>query len=83
LHFIQPLTTLWLSSNQIGDKGAQYIGGALQKNTVRQKHLLHFSHIYLSHFPQTLTALHLDHNQIGDKGAQYLGEALQTNTVRQ
>jgi hypothetical protein len=35
-HFIQSLTTLDLSGNGIGDKGAKYLVEALQKNTVRQ-----------------------------------------------
>jgi hypothetical protein len=35
-HFIQTLTELNLSKNQIGDKGAQCLGEGLQKNTVRQ-----------------------------------------------
>jgi len=35
LSFIQTLTTLNLSYNQIGDQGARYLGEALQQNTVR------------------------------------------------
>ncbi len=35
-HFIQALTTLDLSYNRIEPSGAQYLGEALQKNTVRQ-----------------------------------------------
>jgi hypothetical protein len=34
-HFIQTLTTLDLSRNEIGNEGVQYLGEALQKNTVR------------------------------------------------
>ncbi len=33
---IQTLTELFLQNNQIGDEGAQYLGEALQENTVRQ-----------------------------------------------
>ncbi len=35
---IQTLTRLNLDSNQIGAQGAQYLGEALQKNTVREMH---------------------------------------------
>jgi hypothetical protein len=35
-HFIQTLTTLNLLVNEIGPPGAQYLGEALKKNTVRQ-----------------------------------------------
>jgi len=40
LSFIQTLTTLDLSENQIGAPGAQYLGDALRHNTVRSS-LLH------------------------------------------
>ncbi len=36
-YFTQTLITLNLNGNQIGEKGAQYIGAALQKNTVRKE----------------------------------------------
>ena len=68
--FIQTLKELYLYSNQIGDKGAQSIGEALQKNTVRQNQSLHFFHFHLSLFIQTLKEIDLHQNQIGDKGAQ-------------
>jgi hypothetical protein len=82
---MQTLTILYLQYNQIGDKGAQYLGDGLQKNTVREKdlHDLHLYHIHLYHFIQTLTELYLGNNQIGAKGAEYLGEGLQKNTVRE
>jgi hypothetical protein len=35
-YFIQTLIFLSLDNNQIGDKGAQYLGEGLQKNTVRE-----------------------------------------------
>ncbi len=35
-HFIQTLTTLDLSRNEIGDKGTQNLSDALRNNTVRQ-----------------------------------------------
>ncbi len=37
-YFMQILTTLYLHENQIGDKGAEYLGEGLQNNTVREKH---------------------------------------------
>ncbi len=80
--FIQTLTTLNLSLNQIGGQGAQSIGQALQNNTVRINQSLHFSHFHFSPFIQTLTTLNLRNNQIGDQGAQSIGQALQYNTVR-
>ena len=39
LSFIQTLTTLYLSRNQIGDQGAQYLCEALQQNIVRSSPL--------------------------------------------
>jgi hypothetical protein len=36
-YLTQTLTTLNLHGNQIGDKGAQYLGEALRTNTVREK----------------------------------------------
>jgi hypothetical protein len=79
--FIQTLATLSLNNNQIGDKGAKYLGGALENKAVRQNQSLHFYHIHLSYFIQTLSTLILAGNQIGDKGAKYLGRGLQKNTV--
>ncbi len=84
MHFIQTLTQLNLSINRIGAQGAQYLGEALQKNSVRlNDHFLHFYHMHILHFIQTLTQLNLGSNEIGVQGAQYLGEALQKNSVRQ
>lgn len=45
---MQALTELHLSSNEIGDKGAQYLGANLQENTVRQINILFISKSYLS-----------------------------------
>jgi hypothetical protein len=39
-YFIQTLSTLYLTNNQIGDKCAKSIGEALQKNTVRENQSL-------------------------------------------
>jgi hypothetical protein len=36
-YFIQTLIKLVLDNNKIGEKGAQYLGEGLQKNTVREK----------------------------------------------
>jgi len=81
--FIQALTTLDLSSNQIGAQGAQYLGEGLKHNTVRSSLLLVLCMVSVfSLLIQTLTTLDLQSNKIGDQGAQYLGEGLQHNTVR-
>jgi Ran GTPase-activating protein (RanGAP) involved in mRNA processing and transport len=63
---------LSLKNNQIEDRGAQYLGDALQEDMVRQIYSLHFCLMLLSYFLQTLTELQLSGNQIGDKGAEYL-----------
>jgi len=50
--FIQTLTTLELHRNRIGDEGAQYLGEALRRNTVRSSLLHAFtiaSFLYLSY----------------------------------
>jgi hypothetical protein len=48
LDFTQTLTTLYLYSNQIGDKGVQYLSEALQKNSVKQNNqFIHFYHIFI------------------------------------
>jgi Ran GTPase-activating protein (RanGAP) involved in mRNA processing and transport len=84
LHFIQTLTQLNLSFNKIRDQGVQYLGEALQKNSVTENiHLLHFYHMHILHFIQTLTQLDLSVNRIGAQGGQYLCEALKKNSVRQ
>jgi hypothetical protein len=36
-YLTQALTTLSLNHNLMGEKGAQYLGEALQTNTVREK----------------------------------------------
>jgi hypothetical protein len=43
--FIQTLTRLDLSENQIGDKGAQYLGEALKKNNYLNALMFHYIHI--------------------------------------
>jgi len=63
ISFIQTLTTLNLSGNQIGAQGAQYLGEALRHNTVRSSLLHVFTIISLlslsyRHSPHsTLTAI--------------------------
>jgi len=74
---------LYLGNNKVGDYGAQYLGEALQQNTVSQNQSIHFEDVHLLYFIQALILLDLDKNQIGDKGAQYLGEGLKKNKVRQ
>jgi hypothetical protein len=80
LNFVQTLTTLYLHENQIGDKGAQYLGEKLQNNTVR-KNIFTFTVFF--YFIQKLTELYLHNNRIGDNGAQYLAQGLSYNTVRE
>ena len=80
---MQTLTTLDLSSNQIGDQGAQYFAEVLHKNSVSQNQSLHFYHIHHSYFIQALIKLDLRNNGIGDTGAQYIVEGLEKNSVRQ
>ena len=83
--FAQTLTTLDLYDNQIGNKGAEHLGVALRRNSVRVETR---KQVYSSWFrlffviSQTLTTLGLSMNQIGDKGAEHLGVALLTNSVR-
>jgi hypothetical protein len=36
---MQILKELYLQGNEIGDEGAQYLGEALQKNTVREREI--------------------------------------------
>jgi Ran GTPase-activating protein (RanGAP) involved in mRNA processing and transport len=82
LHFfIQTLTKLHLSNNQIGDAGAQHLADALRNNTVILILSSSISYTHLHFFIQTLTTLDLNHNQIGDAGAQHLADALRNNTV--
>jgi hypothetical protein len=81
---LQTLLRLSVSNNQIGVQGAQYLGEALQNNTVREREsdYLHLYHINLSYFIQILRELCIDQNRIGNNGAQYLAKALQKSTVR-
>jgi len=65
-HHLQTLATLNLESNQIGDEGAQYLGEALQHNTVRPS-LFHvvsiisfFSLSYRHSLHSTLRAMKLE-----------------------
>ncbi len=83
------LTTIWLSSNKIGDLGAAALGAAL--------HTEPFSEIILSsnvvgpsgasalaaalRANRTLTVLNLFQNQLGDSGAAALAEALKGNAL--
>jgi len=78
----QTLTTLNLESNTIGDKGAQAIAQALEKNQVREIFSFFISIRHLFYLSQTLTTLHLESNKIGAEGAQAIALALQRNQVR-
>ena len=80
----QTLTTLDLSSNQIGEKGAQSIADALRTNTVSLFLLLTHSPSH-PHSPSTPSHTdthhtHLSYNQIGEKGAQSIADALRRQT---
>jgi hypothetical protein len=81
-HFTQTLTTLYLSINQIGQKGVQHLADALEQNkvTLIPPHSSYQSFL-TRHFTQTLTALYLSNNQIGDQGAQHLADVLKQNKV--
>jgi hypothetical protein len=70
--------TLDLSSNKISIEGAQYIGNALQTNTVRE---ILFS-FYCCCLAQCLKTLNLLSNKIIDGGVGYVATALQSNMVR-
>jgi hypothetical protein len=78
-YFIQTLTTLYLGVNQIGAQGAQYLGEALQKNTVRQKQSLHLYHIHLYYFIHTLRELDFEKNQVGDEWKKNLNKMEKKN----
>jgi len=63
----------------------QYLGDALEINTVKEKGFLWSVFYSLFFISQTLTTLDLGKNigWIRDKWAECLGEVLRTNTVRQ
>ncbi|CAF3897195.1 unnamed protein product, partial [Rotaria magnacalcarata] len=82
------LTTLKLWSNQIGDKGAQHLAGALRNNTTltalelgeNQIGALGAQHLADAlRNNTTLATLDLRGNEIGALGAQHLADALQNN----
>ena len=74
LCFIQNLTTLNLSSNEISHDGAEYLANAIKNNTVN--FVFSSSYLYTSlYFLQTITALDIGSNGIGDKGIQYVRKA--------
>lgn len=78
--FIQTLTELDLSYNEIGDAGATHLFISLLTNTVKSfSH--NFSHFNFYFFTQTLTTLILSSNQIGHTGIYYLACAVRNNTV--
>jgi len=79
---IQTLTSLNLSSNQIGDEGAHHLSIALMSNMVRKVSFsLDTNLIYFIFDIQTITTLDLTGNQIGNQGAKCLSHALQSNKV--
>jgi Ran GTPase-activating protein (RanGAP) involved in mRNA processing and transport len=82
------ITTLYLSGNNIGDKGAEKLAKALEKNTTITKLSLRSNNIGKAGAEvlaqalkenKTLTELDLGWNNIGDEGAEKLAEALKNN----
>mmetsp|Transcript_23848 Transcript_23848/g.31048 ORF Transcript_23848/g.31048 Transcript_23848/m.31048 type:complete len:311 (+) Transcript_23848:78-1010(+) len=83
------LTELYLTNNNLGDKGAQSLATALSANTYLQKLFLSMNNI--SHegaeaianalsTSKTLRILYIWHNDIGPEGAKSLAKALKSNT---
>ncbi|CAF0932617.1 unnamed protein product [Adineta steineri] len=71
--FIQTLTTLYLSANQIGAKSERYLGAALKKNTTLVTLVFIYNQIKAQdpQYPSeglrkntTLTTLNVDNNQM-------------------
>ena len=79
--FTQTLNTLELSSNKIGEKGAEHLSAALRDTTVSGVFSFLTQKTQIDFFTQALTELNLWKNQIGDKGAEHLSAALRNNTV--
>ncbi|CAF4837478.1 unnamed protein product, partial [Rotaria socialis] len=82
----ESLIILDLGSNQIGDKGAQYLANALTLATLN----LSFNRIgyqgaqHLANALRhntTLVTLNLNKNRVQEQGAEYLADALQYNTT--
>ena len=74
------LKTLQVSSNNIGNIGAQYFANALKNNTVNI--IVFFIFIVLSFSDSKgLFQLTLSKNEITDEDAQSLADALQYNKV--
>ena len=80
--FVQTITKLSLSFNEIHDEGAEIIGDILKKNIVMQ---IFFQWIILLIGPccviQALKILDIGANDIGIKGTEYLANALKENMV--
>ena len=77
--FTQTVTTLNLSFNQVGDKGAQHIADALRNNTVTLMLSSSIEYTHRHFFIQTLTTLYLYNNQIGDKLTRAVQELIERN----
>ncbi|CAF5180165.1 unnamed protein product, partial [Rotaria magnacalcarata] len=87
---IQDIESVTLSSNQIGDQGAQYIAEVLKNNEKVVCLNFDWNKIseqgarYLGELLQTNTTLeilNLNLNEIGEQGGQYLAQALEHNNV--
>ncbi len=71
-----------LSSNRIGNQGADHLANALQQNAVISLHFLLIIKLLISGFLiQTLTTLYLGHTQINDQGVEHLANVLAQNEV--
>jgi hypothetical protein len=79
-----------ISFNQITEKGAQYIGKALEANTslnildMRQNLISDLGTRWIAEALQNntvLTTIYLCENQIGDEGAKFLAETLRANAT--
>ncbi|CAF3372567.1 unnamed protein product [Rotaria socialis] len=86
----ESLIILDLGSNQIGDKGAQYLANALVRNKTLATLNLSFNRIgyqgaqHLANALRhntTLVTLNLNKNRVQEQGAEYLADALQYNTT--
>jgi hypothetical protein len=80
-YFSQTLTTLDLTSNQIGDQGAQHLANALQQNKVTRFSSLFFPFNYsLSIFHRNSPHLTSIIGQIDDDVKRRIYEILKINT---
>jgi Leucine-rich repeat (LRR) protein len=80
--FLQTLTTLNLSSNQISAAGAKHLAEAIGYTTVKLHFLVLLYHTHLLLCMQTLTKLDLSYNQIEDAGTRHLAVTLRINMVQ-